>query len=104
MLEVLANILASLSTAAASEGSARTISHTFFMRNTKLFYEYYFDKMVYLEALPKLISPTTNRLHTTFNQTVTATGRISCTDPNLQNIPIRTEEGRLIRKMFVPTK
>jgi len=56
----------------------------------------------YLEALPKLISPTTNRLHTTFNQTVTATGRLSSNNPNLQNIPIRTERGREMRKAFVP--
>ena len=56
----------------------------------------------YLEALPKLISSTTNRLHTTFNQTVTATGRLSSNNPNLQNIPIRTERGREMRKAFVP--
>lgn len=55
----------------------------------------------YVEGLGKLINPVTGKIHSDFNQTVTATGRISSTDPNLQNIPIRTEEGRLIRKAFV---
>ncbi|MEM7734914.1 MAG: DNA polymerase I [Deinococcota bacterium] len=58
-------------------------------------------KSTYLEPLPKLINPTTGRLHTTFNQTVVATGRLSSTNPNLQNIPIRTDIGRQIRKGFV---
>ncbi|MCF0218411.1 MAG: DNA polymerase I [Muribaculaceae bacterium] len=56
----------------------------------------------YLDALPNLVNPATHKIHTTFNQTVTATGRISSTNPNLQNIPIRTEEGREIRRAFVP--
>ncbi len=56
----------------------------------------------YVEALPKLINPATGKLHTTYNQTVTATGRISSTNPNLQNIPIRTADGRDIRRAFVP--
>ncbi|HLF20108.1 MAG TPA: DNA polymerase I, partial [Bacteroidota bacterium] len=56
----------------------------------------------YVEALPKLIHPRTGRVHTSFNQTVAATGRLSSSDPNLQNIPIRTEIGRSIRKAFVP--
>src|SRR5829696_7885635 len=58
-------------------------------------------KSTYLDALPELIAPDSGRLHTTFNQTATATGRLSSTNPNLQNIPIRTEEGRPIRSCFV---
>ena len=56
----------------------------------------------YVEVLPTLIDPQTGRLHTTFNQTGTATGRLSSSDPNLQNIPIKTELGRQIRRAFVP--
>jgi DNA polymerase-1 len=55
----------------------------------------------YVDALPKLVRPDTRRVHTTFNQTVAATGRLSSSDPNLQNIPIRTEQGREMRKAFV---
>jgi len=55
----------------------------------------------YVEALPKLVNPKTGRLHTSFNQSVTATGRLSSSEPNLQNIPVRTELGREIRKAFV---
>lgn len=56
----------------------------------------------YLEALPQLIHPDTGRLHSTFHQTGTATGRLSSSDPNLQNIPIKTELGRQIRRAFIP--
>jgi DNA polymerase-1 len=58
-------------------------------------------KSTYVDALPQLIEPSTGRVHTSYNQTVTATGRLSSSDPNLQNIPIRTEEGRRIREAFV---
>lgn len=59
-------------------------------------------KSTYIDAIPKLINPETGRVHTSFNQTIAATGRLSSTDPNLQNIPVRTDEGRQIRKAFVP--
>ncbi len=58
-------------------------------------------KSTYVDALPLLVNPKTGRVHTSFNQTVTATGRFSSSDPNLQNIPVRTEEGRKIRRAFI---
>jgi DNA polymerase-1 len=59
-------------------------------------------KSTYADVLPALIHPTTGRIHTSFNQLVTATGRLSASDPNLQNIPVRTELGRRIRQAFIP--
>jgi len=61
-------------------------------------------KSTYADALIELINPETGRIHTSYNQTVTATGRLSSSEPNLQNIPIRTDEGREIRSAFIPQK
>ncbi|MFY9117726.1 MAG: DNA polymerase I [Dysgonamonadaceae bacterium] len=58
----------------------------------------------YIEAFPQLINPKTGKIHTSFNQTATATGRLSSSNPNLQNIPIRNERGKEIRKVFIPDK
>jgi len=59
-------------------------------------------KSTYIDALPKLVHPKTGCVHTSYNQTVTATGRLSSSDPNLQNIPVRAEEGNRIRQAFIP--
>lgn len=67
------------------------------------FREYQKLKSTYVDALPKLISPASGRIHTDYRQTVAATGRLSSNNPNLQNIPIRTAKGREIRKAFVPS-
>ena len=56
----------------------------------------------YVDALPKLVNPKTGHIHTSFNQAITATGRLSSTDPNLQNIPVRDDDGKEIRKCFIP--
>ncbi len=61
-------------------------------------------KSTYVDALPEMVNPKTGRIHTAFNQTVTATGRLSSSDPNLQNIPVRREEGQQIRQAFVPAE
>ncbi len=78
--------------AAAHEIAAKILEYRQFMKL----------KSTYTDGLAALINPGTGRLHTTFHQTVTATGRLSSAEPNLQNIPIRLEFGRLIRKVFIP--
>mgnify|MGYP000657195277 CR=1 FL=1 len=61
-------------------------------------------RSTYVEALPELINPSTNHIHTSFNQAVAATGRLSSNNPNLQNIPIRTDKGKEIRKIIKRSK
>src|SRR5207237_2123329 len=61
-------------------------------------------KSTYVDALPALVNPDTGRVHASFNQTVASTGRLSSSDPNLQNIPIRSEQGGQIRQAFVPAQ
>ena len=67
------------------------------------FREYQKLKSTYVDALPKLISPASHRIHTDYRQTVATTGRLSSNNPNLQNIPVRTEKGKEIRKAFIPS-
>src|SRR5690606_27387808 len=59
-------------------------------------------KSTYVDALPQMINPKTGRVHTSFNQTIAVTGRLSSINPNLQNIPIKTDRGREVRKAFIP--
>src|SRR5262249_42765588 len=61
-------------------------------------------KSTYVDALPEMVNPDTGRVHASFNQTVTSTGRLSASDPNLQNIPVRREEGQQIRQAFLPAE
>lgn len=73
----------------------------------KLLMEYRgYDKLLttYIDPLPEMVNPQTGRLHCLFSQTIAATGRLSCSAPNLQNIPVRTEEGKAIRKAFLPNR
>jgi len=86
------------------EGVLRTLAAKHALPTTLIeFRELSKLKSTYVDALPKLINPKTGRVHTSFNQAVTATGRLSSSSPNLQNIPIKTELGRKIRKAFVPS-
>jgi DNA polymerase-1 len=86
---------ASVLTALAEEGHALPTLLMEYRELSKL-------ENTYLDALPRLVNPKTGRLHTSFNQTVASTGRLSSSDPNLQNIPIRRELGRDIRRGFIP--
>ncbi len=86
---------ASVLTALAEEGHALPTLLMEYRELSKL-------ENTYLDALPRLVNPTTGRLHTSFNQTVASTGRLSSSEPNLQNIPIRRELGRDIRRGFIP--
>ncbi len=72
------------------------------VRNILEYREYDKLRSTYLEALPKMVSPADHRIHTDYRQAVAATGRLSSNNPNLQNIPVRSEKGKLIRKAFVP--
>ncbi len=80
------------------QGSHEIIDHLILYRTLNKL------QSTYIETLPKLINPATGRIHTSYNQTVAATGRLSSSDPNLQNIPVRDDFGRQLRKGFVPEK
>lgn len=84
------------------EGVLKTLAKRYELPQEILRYrEFSKLKSTYVDALPRLINPRTKRIHTSFNQTVTQTGRLSSSDPNLQNIPVKTEEGRKIRRAFI---
>lgn len=90
---------------ATSELVLSDLAHTHPIINKILSYrEIQKLKSTYVDALPQLISPLDGRIHTSYNQTVVTTGRLSSTNPNLQNIPIRTEKGKAIREAFIPSR
>lgn len=90
---------------ATSELVLADLAHTHPIINKILSYrEIQKLKSTYVDALPQLISPLDGRIHTSYNQAVVTTGRLSSTNPNLQNIPIRTEKGKAIREAFIPSK
>ncbi|MFH1790535.1 MAG: DNA polymerase I [Candidatus Omnitrophota bacterium] len=89
--------------ASTDEGVLRNLAEKYELPREMLKYrEYSKLKSTYVDALPNLVNRGTGKVHTSFNQTVTATGRLSSSNPNLQNIPVKTEEGRKIRRAFLP--
>ena len=86
-----------------SEEKLAELAHDFEIVNKILKYRSYSKlKSTYVDALPNMVNPRTGRVHSSFNQALTATGRLSSNNPNLQNIPIRTPEGRRVREAFIP--